>query len=168
MAERVIILGIDPGLTRTGYGLVLYQASGLELVHYGTIAPPRRLTLAERLAVLYDELKRAAVEWKPDEVAVEEPFVAANVRSAMAIGQARAVALLVAAHLGLPVFQYAPTAVKTAISGYGHGDKAQVQEAVRLQLGLRAAPHPADAADALAIAICHAAHRRHAALAASP
>jgi crossover junction endodeoxyribonuclease RuvC len=164
MADSVLILGIDPGLNRTGYGLVTAAGAALELADFGTIAPPRRLSLAERLACLYDGLREVFERWQPAEVSVEEPFVALNVRSAMAIGQARAVAILAAAHARLPVFQYAPTAVKTAIAGYGRGDKAQVQEVVRLQLGLREAPQPADASDALAIAICHAAHRRHQAL----
>lgn len=164
MADSLVILGIDPGLTRTGYGLIRALSTEIELVHYGTFSPTRRLDVAERLAQLYDELSRVITAWRPVEVAVEEPFVAANVRSAMAIGQARAVALLAAAHAGLPVFQYAPAAIKAAIAGYGRGDKAQVQEVVRLQLGLEQAPYPSDAADALAIAICHVAHRRTQAL----
>lgn len=164
MTGPLVILGVDPGLTRTGFGLIRVLDNGLALVHYGTFSPTRQGGLAERLAQLYDALKQVIATWQPAEVAVEEPFVAANVRSAMAIGQARAVVLLAAAHAGLPVFQYAPTAIKTAIAGYGRSDKAQVQQVVRLQLGLHEVPSPADAADALAIAICHAAHRRHQAL----
>jgi crossover junction endodeoxyribonuclease RuvC len=102
--------------------------------------------------------------WQPDEAAVEEAFVAANKRVAIAMGQARGVALLAAAEAGMPVFEYSASEVKQAVSGYGRGSKEQVQEMLRLQLGLEAAPQPADAADALATALCHLARRRAEAL----
>jgi crossover junction endodeoxyribonuclease RuvC len=109
----------------------------------------------ERLHHIYRELCAVIARWAPTEVAVEDPFVATNARSAFAIGEARAIALLAAAEAGLEVRQYAPAEIKAAVTGYGRSDKAQVQELVRVQLALETAPEPADAADALAVAICH-------------
>lgn len=120
---------------------------------------------ALRLLRIHDGVRRVIREHQPSAVAIEEPFVAANVRSAFAIGEARAAAMVAAAAEGVAVFSYSPAAVKETVAGYGRGDKRQVQEMVRLQLGLAAVPSPADAADALAIALCHALHHRLPALA---
>ncbi len=114
----------------------------------------------ERLHHIYLELCAVIERWQPSEVAVEDVFFAKNARSAFAIGEARAVAMLAAAQAGLTVRPYPPTEVKLAVTGYGRSDKAQVQELVRIQLGLQEAPEPADAADALAVAICHHIKRR--------
>lgn len=152
----MIILGIDPGLRVTGYGLLsLSAADEPSLLDYGVLDTDSRLSLPERLRSLHDSLQALIARCQPSEVAVEEPFVAANVRSAMAIGEARALALLAAAQAGVPVSRYSPAEVKQSVTGYGRGSKGQVQEMVRLQLGLTEAPEPQDAADALAVALCH-------------
>jgi crossover junction endodeoxyribonuclease RuvC len=159
----LVVLGIDPGSVVTGYGLVRASGADVEAVVCGAVRP-KGAGVAERLVALYDRLRALIAEWPPDEVAIEEPFTRVNAHSAFVLGKAQAVAMLAAAHAGLPVFEYTPAAVKQAVTGYGRGDKAQVQEAVRLQLGLSTAPQPSDAADALAVALCHLAHRRMAAL----
>jgi crossover junction endodeoxyribonuclease RuvC len=148
-------LGIDPGMAITGYGLVESNNDEISLVDCGAFTTPPRAPVAERLRTLYLALVDLLARWQPNEVAVEEPFVAANVRSALAVGQARAIAILAAANAGLPVYQYTPNQVKRSIANYGHSNKEQVQEMVRLQLGLATPPQPYDAADALAIALCH-------------
>jgi crossover junction endodeoxyribonuclease RuvC len=160
-SDRLIVLGIDPGLRVTGYGL-LSHCAGEEpcVVEYGALDTNSRLSLPERFRSLYDALAALMARCHPSEVAVEEPFVAANVRSAMAIGEARALALLAAAQAGVPVCQYSPAEVKQSVTGYGRGSKGQVQEMVRLQLRLAEAPEPQDAADALAVALCHIARCR--------
>ena len=150
-----VILGIDPGLRVMGYGIVLQSGSAIEAVDYGAFAVDPKLTMPERLTSLFRSLQDVIARHAPDEVAIEQPFVAANVRSALAIGEARALAVLAAGLSGLPVQQYSPAEVKLAVTGYGRGPKGQVQEMVRLQLGLRDLPEPFDAADALAVAICH-------------
>jgi crossover junction endodeoxyribonuclease RuvC len=127
----------------------------LSSIAAGAIATPRDRPAEERLHHIFRGLCKVIEQWKPGEVAVEDPFVAENARSAFAIGEARAVALLAAAVAGLPVRPYAPAEIKLAVAGHGRSDKAQVQELVRIQLGLAEAPRPADAADALAVAICH-------------
>lgn len=158
---RLVVLGIDPGLRVTGYGL-LSQCGGAEpsLLDYGALDTDATLPLPERLSALYDALRALILRCRPSQVAVEEPFVAANVRSAMAIGEARALALLAAAQAGVPVCRYSPAEVKQSVTGYGRGSKGQVQEMVRLQLGMAEAPEPQDAADALAVALCHLARCR--------
>lgn len=161
-AAGIIILGVDPGLRITGYGVLRLERADVHLVTCGVIRPKGETP--ERLADIYNGLWRIAGEHAPAEMSIEQPFVALNTRSAFAIGEARAAAILAAAHTGMAVHQYAPTAVKQAVTGYGGGSKDQVAEMVRLQFGLVAAPKPADAADAVAIALCHVAHRRTRAL----
>ncbi len=155
-----MILGIDPGLTRTGWGVV--QAAGTEFRWLGCGAIPTRPARPpeERLHHIYKELCTLIDRWRPVEVAVEDPFVAQNARSAFAIGEARAIALLAAAQAGLPVRAYPPAEVKLAVAGYGRSDKAQMAEMVRVQLSLAKTPEPSDAADALAVALCHHLRRR--------
>jgi crossover junction endodeoxyribonuclease RuvC len=162
-SEPLVVLGIDPGSLVTGYGVV--RAVGLEVavIACGAVRP-RPGRVAERLVELYERVRGLIAEFAPDEVAVEEPFTRVNARSAFVLGKAQAAAVLAAAHAGLPVFEYTPAAVKQAVTSYGRSDKAQVQEMVRLQLGLAAAPQPPDAADALAVALCHVAGRRTRAL----
>jgi crossover junction endodeoxyribonuclease RuvC len=144
----------------TGWGVVLAEGEALRSLDCGAIATRRQRPTAERLHEIYRSLCDVIERWRPAEVAVEEPFVAENARSALAIGEARAVALLAAAQAGLPVGQYAPAAVKLTVAGNGRSGKPQVQELVRVQLGLAAAPEPVDASDALAVAICHHLRRR--------
>jgi len=169
MAERAqqqpapdgsVVLGIDPGLRVTGYGLIMQSNADLKVLDYGVFAVDARLPLPERFRRLFDSLQEIIARHAPAEVAIEQPFFAVNVRSAMAIGEARALAVLAAGIAGLPVHQYSPAAIKQSVTGYGRGSKAQVQEMVRLQLGLAEAPEPADAADALATALCHIIRQR--------
>jgi len=150
----LLVLGVDPGTAITGFGLVRDDGD-LSLVACGVITTPAGTPLAERLLAIHRELAALIEQHEPEAVAVEELFFSKNVRTAMSVGQARGVVLLAAAQAGLPVFHYKPTEVKQAVSGYGGADKAQVQEMVRLLLGLDAVPQPDDAADAVAVAVCH-------------
>ncbi|MBC7226234.1 MAG: crossover junction endodeoxyribonuclease RuvC [Thermoflexales bacterium] len=149
------VLGIDPGTATTGYGVVEETEEGLRALAYGVVTTPPDLPLARRLQAIYRELRRLVQEWRPDAVAVEELYFNVNVRTAMSVGQARGVALLAMADEGLAVAEYGPGEVKQALTGYGGAEKRQMQEMVRMLLGLPAVPHPDDAADALAVAICH-------------
>lgn len=152
--QSLRVLGIDPGMACMGYGLVDGYGEDLALVGYGTIETPAGLSAAERLSILYQGLCDVIRRFQPSEVAVEL-FIGRNLRSALAVGQARGVALLAAAQGGLPVWEYTPQEMKRWVAGYGRGSKEQVQEMVRLQLELSAVPEPDDAADALGLAICH-------------
>ncbi|MBM3136236.1 MAG: crossover junction endodeoxyribonuclease RuvC [Chloroflexi bacterium] len=150
-----LVLGIDPGTAITGYGLVRGEGEALVLVEYGIITTPAGEPLAARLAMLYRRLLELIAQQRPDAVAVEELFFAQNTRTALAVGQARGVVLLAAANAGLPVHEYTPLQVKQSLTGYGRAKKAQVQRMVRWLLHLEQIPQPDDAADALAVAICH-------------
>ncbi|HWQ13102.1 MAG TPA: crossover junction endodeoxyribonuclease RuvC [Roseiflexaceae bacterium] len=149
-------IGIDPGTARMGWGIVEERAGQLHLVACDVLTTPAGVPQAERLMRLYDELRQLVREYRPDAAAVEELFFGKNVNTAITVGQARGVALLALAQAGLPVHEYKPSAVKQAVAGYGGADKRQMQEMVRLTLNLASAPRPDDAADAVAIAICHA------------
>lgn len=149
------VLGIDPGTVVFGYGIVDEGEEGITLVDGGVFAFLARIPAEKRLYSLYHHLNQIMDRYQPDEVAVEEPFVAQNVRTALAVGRAQAIAMLAAANQGLPVYRYSPTQVKKQVTGYGGSSKEQVQEMVKIQLGLVQFPYPEDAADALAIAICH-------------
>jgi len=149
------ILGIDPGTLVVGYGVIDGQEDDITFVACSAITCNQRSPLAERLCYLYHELEEVIAGYQPDAVAIESPFVARNVRTALAIGKAQAVSILAAANRGLPTFEYSPAQVKQVVTDYGASTKQQVQEMVRLQLGLPQAPQPADASDALAVAICH-------------
>ena len=159
----LVVAGIDPGSLVTGYGVLRATGVDVELLTCGAIRL-RGESLAARLVELYDRVRELLAEWRPDEVAIEEPFSRVNARSAFVLGKAQATAILAATHAGLPVSEYTPAAVKQAVTSYGRSGKEQVQEMVRLQFGLAVAPQPPDAADALAVALCHVAHRRTAAL----
>lgn len=158
------VLGIDPGTATTGYGVVEEVNGDLKPLVFGVIRTPADQPLPVRLQLIYQALKELAGEWVPTAAAVEELFFSRNVRTAMSVGQARGVTLLALADFGLDVAEYTPLAIKQAVTGYGNADKAQVQEMVRLLLGLAEAPRPDDAADALAVAICHLHSARLAAL----
>ena len=138
-----------------GYGLIECEGNETAPVDYGAINVPDKLKSGERLKYLYNELLKVIKRHKPDTVAIETPFVAKNVRSALAIGRAQAIALLAAASQKIPTYEYSPAQVKLRVASYGASSKEQVQEMVRLQLGLEKAPQPNDAADALAVALCH-------------
>jgi len=151
----VRIFGIDPGSHRTGYGCIDSDGSRHRLVVCGTIAAPAGAAFPDRLAAIHDRLQALLARHRPDCVAVEDVFHARNVRSALMLGHARGVALLAATEAGLPVVAYSPAVIKQAVVGYGRAEKRQVQQMVRLLLGLDAPPSPHDVADALAVAICH-------------
>ena len=152
----MIILGIDPGTATTGYGLIEEKSGKLALVDYGVIITEPKMTLEQRLERLYDQLGDIIDEYNPDEIAVEQLFFSNNVKTAMAVGQARGVILLATQKAGVPMSEYTPNQVKNGICGYGAADKKQVQKMVQMLLNLTELPQPDDAADALAIAICHA------------
>jgi crossover junction endodeoxyribonuclease RuvC len=154
------VLGIDPGTLNLGYGVVDEEGGETTMVACGVLSLSSKVPVERRLSSLYKKLSEIVARYKPDEVAIEEPFVAGNMRSALAIGRAQAIAILAAANENLPISRYLPTQVKQQVTNYGGSDKEQVQEMVRLQLGLAQPPQPSDAADALAVAICHL-HQRH-------
>lgn len=157
MASALRVLGIDPGLTRCGVGIVDVRADrSASLVHVGVVRSDADATTGERLAVIAAGLRAALAEHEPDVVAVERVFAQHNRNTVMGTAQASGVALLVAAERGLPTATHTPSEVKAAITGYGSADKRQVQTMVARVLRLDALPQPADAADALAIALCHA------------
>ena len=153
------VLGIDPGTIRLGYGMVDGEDQ-MWMVRYGVLNLSSKKPIEIRLHSLYNGLSQIIAEYRPDEVAVEDPFVGCNVRSALAIGRAQAIAILAATNQGLPVYRYSPAEIKQQITSYGRSDKLQVQEMVKIQLGLSQIPQPSDAADALAAAICHLQQRR--------
>ncbi len=151
-----VILGIDPGTAITGYGLVAEDTSGgVRLVRYGAFLTQADVPMPARLLSLYQQVTTLIREAKPDALAIEELFFSRNVTTALTVGQARGVVLLAAAQADLPVFEYKPAEVKQALAGYGRADKAQIQAMLRLMLGLADVPRPDDAADAIAVAICH-------------
>ncbi|MBI4299417.1 MAG: crossover junction endodeoxyribonuclease RuvC [Chloroflexi bacterium] len=152
------ILGLDPGTVRMGFGVIQEEGEELKLLSCGVLTAARSDPLPDRLYALYSQILELVSYWQPNALAVEEPFVAKNVRSAMAVGQAEAVALIAAAHFGVPAFTYSPRQVKQSVADYGGGSKEQVQEMVRVHLGLSYLPEPIDATDALAVAICHSHH----------
>ncbi len=149
------VLGIDPGTVTIGYGVVDSKDGEISLVDCGALTTPARSPSAERLASLYSSLSEIVLRYQPDAVAVEQPFVAKNVSSALAIGKAEAIAILAAANRGIPTYEYTPAQIKQRVANYGASSKEQIQEMVRLQLGLSEVPEPNDAADALAVALCH-------------
>jgi crossover junction endodeoxyribonuclease RuvC len=148
-------LGVDPGTARLGYALVEERHSKLALITCGCIETPKTLPMPQRLLQLFTDLSAIVRAHEPQEMAVEELFFAKNTTTVIAVGQARGIALLVAAEAGLAVSEYKPMQVKQAVHGYGLATKEQVGEMVRVLLSLPSAPHPDDAADAAAIAICH-------------
>jgi crossover junction endodeoxyribonuclease RuvC len=163
MAHAIRILGIDPGLRRTGWGVITVEGNRLVYIACGSARSDDKAALGERLAALHDELVRVVDAFSPDEAAVEATFVNKDAAATLKLGQARGIALLVPAKAGVPVAEYAPNLIKKTIVGAGHGDKAQI----RMMLGVllpKAAPKSHDAADALAIAITHAHHRQSAVL----
>jgi len=149
------VLGIDPGTIVMGYGVIETQEDEVTLIDCGALNCSERSPIGERLSYLYNKLVDIITRYQPETVAVEQPFIANNPKSALAIGRAQAIAILAAANQGIPASEYTPTQVKQMVANYGASSKEQIQEMVKLQLGLSQVPHPADAADALAIALCH-------------
>jgi crossover junction endodeoxyribonuclease RuvC len=154
-AESLRILGIDPGSRATGYGVITKKANRIYYVACGVIRLGDKYAFSDRLKIIFDGLCEVIETHKPTVAAVEDVFVAANPRTALKLGHARGVAVMAALHNGLKVYDYTPRLVKQAVVGYGNADKNQVQQMVRVLLQLSASPS-ADAADALAVAMCHA------------
>jgi len=159
MTNTTVILGLDPGLRRTGWGLIAVEGSRLRWIAHGVIAPPEKAAFSERLLALFQGVCAVVAEHAPDEAAIEETFVNVNASSTLKLGHARAAALIAPAQAGLSVAEYAPTEVKKAVVGTGGADKTQIAFMVRRLLPA-CGDASADAADALAVAITHAHHRR--------
>jgi len=151
----VKVFGIDPGSVRTGYGCIETDGRRHTLIACGAIAPAAGAALPDRLEAIHAGLRALIARHRPDCVAIENLFHAKNVKSALVLGHARGVAVLAAVQSGLPIVEYTPAAIKASVVGHGRADKHQMQQMVRLLLRLDAAPAPHDAADALAVAICH-------------
>ena len=149
------VFGIDPGSARTGYGCVQSDGTRHRLIACGAIRTPVSGSFPEKLKIIHAELGTLIAQHRPDCIAIENLFHAANARSALKLGHARGVAMLAAVEAGVPIVEYTPAEVKQSVVGYGRAEKRQVQSMVQLLLGLSAAPTPFDASDALAIAVCH-------------
>lgn len=158
----MVVVGIDPGTATTGYGFVEETAHGeLSVIDFGVILTPATQSLEGRLLTIYQRLKELLLLHQPESGAVEKLFFQKNVKTAISVSQARGVALLALAECGLKAYEYSPVEVKQAVAGFGAADKNQVQQMVRALLHLPDIPRPDDAADALAIAICHLHSRRY-------
>ena len=152
----MLVIGVDPGTATTGYGFVRDDEHGkLVAVDYGVITTPSNLQMPERLLQIYQRLRELLSRYHPESGAVEKLFLQRNVRTAISVGQGRGIALLALAEAGIPVAEYTPLEIKQAVTGYGGAEKMQVQQMVKYLLGLSEIPRPDDAADALAVAICH-------------
>lgn len=161
----MLVIGIDPGTAITGYGLVREEKNGdLTIVAYGVIETPAKMPMPQRLLQIYRELKEITLLHHPDSGAVEKLFFQSNVKTAISVGQGRGVAILALAEAQMPIAEYTPNEIKQSIAGYGGADKAQMQYMVKALLALDEIPKPDDAADALAVAICHIHHARFNAL----
>lgn len=159
----MLVIGIDPGTAITGYGLVREDDAGkLIAVDYGVITTPAKMKLSSRLSIIYDELNKVLKKYKPQTSAVEKIFFSKNVKTAISVGQARGVVLLSLEQTGIDIADYTPNEIKQAVTGYGAADKRQIQEMVKILLELEEIPKPDDAADALAVAICHLQHAKFA------
>jgi len=154
------ILGVDPGTINMGYGVIETRDDKTTLVESDAISVKERSPIGERLSYMYHRLLEIIARYQPDAVAIEQPFMAKNVKAALAVGRAQAIAILAAADKGIPTFEYTPAQVKQRVTNYGASSKEQVQEMVKLQLNLTEVPQPNDAADALAVALCHL-HETH-------
>ena len=151
-----LILGIDPGTATTGYALVAEDVDGeVKLLCCGVLVTSATCAMPRRLLTIHQGVAALIARWSPEALAIEELFFSRNVSTALSVGQARGVVLLAAAQAGLDIFEYKPAEVKQALVGYGSAGKRQMQEMLRLMLGLETAPRPDDAADAVAVAICH-------------
>lgn len=152
----MLVIGIDPGTASTGYGVVRQTQDGdLEAVDFGVITTSPDQMMPQRLKKLCIELRDLLVKHQPESSAVEQLFFQRNVKTALTVGQARGVVLLSLAEAGIPVSEYTPMEIKQAVIGYGGAEKRQIQDMVKALLGMTEPPHPDDAADALAVAICH-------------
>lgn len=164
----MIIIGIDPGSLITGYGIIEVQNSNMKALDFGCIKPPASLPLSQRNKIIFQSLQLIISKYSIDVMSIETPFVAKNPHSALIIGMSRSIAILAATLVDIPVFEYSPTQAKLAAVGKGRGSKSQVQRMVQVLLSLSSIPEPADAADALALAICHIHHAKNPISQASP
>jgi crossover junction endodeoxyribonuclease RuvC len=152
----MVILGFDPGIATLGYGVINKEKNGkIQMLDYGIVSTPKEDNLAVRLTMLERGITQVIEKFKPDEIAVEELFFAKNVKTGIAVAHARGVLLLAAVHACGCLYEYTPLQIKQAMTGYGRADKKQIQEMVRVYLGLQKVPKPDDAADALAVALTH-------------
>ena len=151
----MIIMGIDPGFAITGYGIVQYEGNKFSVIDYGVVTTDAKTLLPDRLLKLYSSLEELIGRYKPDAISVEELFFNKNIKTALAVGHGRGVALLSAARSGVGIYEYTPLQVKQSVVGYGRAEKTQIQQMVKVILNLPVIPKPDDVADALAVAICH-------------
>jgi len=151
----MIILGIDPGVATIGFGVLRAERGKNTLIQYGVISTPAGIPLSQRLLQISQDMEQLISQFKPDEIAVEELFFSKNITTGIAVAHGRGVILLAAEKMGVPVFEYTPMQVKQAVVGYGAAQKRQVMLMTQRLLGMKEVPKPDDAADALAIAICH-------------
>lgn len=152
----MIILGIDPGYAIVGIGVLEYRNGKFRPIEYNAITTHASMATSMRLRIIYEEIAEYLDKYKPDAVSIEELFFNSNQKTAIAVAQARGVLVSQAAIRNIPIYEYTPLQIKQAVTGYGRADKNQVQQMVKLLLGLNAVPKPDDAADAMAVAICHA------------
>jgi crossover junction endodeoxyribonuclease RuvC len=152
----MIIMGIDPGFAITGYGIVKYEGNKFSVIDYGAIETKASTAFPKRLLLLNNRLEELIKEYRPSAISVEELFFNKNIKTALAAAHGRGIALLAASKSEAKVFEYTPLQVKQAVTGYGRAEKAQIQQMVKIILNLPEIPKPDDAADALAVAICHA------------
>lgn len=151
----MVILGIDPGVATIGFGVLRVERGKNTLLQYGVISTPPGITLSKRLLQISQDMEQLILQFRPDEMAVEELFFSKNITTGISVAHGRGVILLAAEKLGVPVFEYTPMQVKQAVVGYGAAEKRQVMLMTQRLLGMKEIPRPDDAADALAIAICH-------------
>lgn len=154
--DKQVIIGIDPGTTITGFGIIEVALSGLILIDYGCIKPPAKLKLSERYRIIHESVATLIQKYQPNAMSVELQFVNRNPSSALKLGMARGVIVLAATLKNIEVFEYSPKSAKLAVTGSGNASKHQVQAMIQNQFSLKTPPTPEDAADALALAICHA------------
>ena len=152
----MIIIGIDPGYAIVGVGVVEYKGNKFRTLEYNAITTPAGMNTVDRLKKIYDEMCAYLDKYNPDAIAIEELFFNSNQKTAINVAQARGVLLVAAANKGVPISEYTPLQVKQSVTGYGRAEKGQIQQMVKMILGLNVIPKPDDAADALALAICHA------------
>lgn len=152
----MIILGIDPGIAIMGYGIIKYTGNRFKEITHGVITTSNKSSTAQRLKKIYEDLNDLIIEYNPEIIAIEELFFNTNAKTAILVGQARGVAILAAANNDKELYEYTPLQIKQGVVGYGRAEKRQVQEMIKMILNLDKIPKPDDAADALAIAVCHA------------
>jgi crossover junction endodeoxyribonuclease RuvC len=161
MTNSLIILGIDPGTAVTGYGVILHSKTSQTALSYGCIRPPAKSAPPDKYRIIFESIESLIETYRPDVLVVETQFVCKNAQSAIKLGMARGMALLAASRKGLPIYEYAPRKAKLAVAGHGSASKEQVQKMIQLLLKLPHPPHPEDAADALALALCHTHSLKH-------